>query len=126
MARRIADLYLADQLEEPPVSGDQARPRATRPEVVALPIDELRAFAGVFYSDELDYFYSFQVREGNLQLGLRGNRTDLVSYGGERFGWGRRELTFLRVDSGVVSGFTLDAGNVRNLKFRRVESRVPR
>ena len=78
------------------------------------------------YSDELDYFYSFQVREGSLQLELRGNRTDLVPYVSDRFGWGRRELTFLRDDNGAVSGFTLDAGNVRNLKFRRVESRVPR
>lgn len=126
LARKIADLYLADQLEEPPVSRDQARPRAARPEVVALPIDELQAFAGDFYSDELDYFYSFQVREGNLQIEVRGNRTDLVPYVGGRFGWGRRELTFLRDDNGAVSGFTLDAGNVRNLKFRRVESRVPR
>ncbi len=126
LARNITDLYLADQLEEPPVSRDQARPRATRPEAVALLIDELEAFEGDFYSDELDYFYSLQVREGSLQLELRGNRTDLVPYAGDRFGWGRRELTFLRDDSGAVSGFTLGAGNVQNLKFRRVESRVPR
>ncbi len=126
LARQIADLYLADQLEEPPVSGDQARPRATRPEAVTLSIEELAAFEGDFYSDELDFFYSFHVSEGSLQLELRENRIDLVPYPGDRFGWGRRELSFLRTDDGGISGFTLDAGNVRNLRFRSVESRVPR
>ena len=126
LARQIADLYLSDRFTEAPVSGDQARPRPTSPEAVTLPIEALEAFAGDFYSDELDFFYSFQVREGSLQLELRGNRMDLVPYLSDRFGWGRRELTFMRNDSGAVSGFTLDAGSVRNMRFRRVESRVPR
>jgi len=128
LARQIADLYLVDQFTETPVTGNEARsrPGAARPEAVTLPIEELEGFAGDFYSDELDFFYSFEVREGNLQLELRGNRIDLVPYSGDRFGWGRRELTFLRNDNGGVSGLTLDVGNVRNLRFRRVESRVPR
>ena len=126
LARQIADLYLADEFTETPVPSDEARSRPPRPEAVTIPIEELEAFAGDFYSDELDFFYSFQVREGGLQLELRGNRMELVPYSGDRFGWGRRELTFLRNDNGGVSGFTLDAGNVRNLKFRRVGSRVPR
>jgi len=126
LARQIADLYLADELAEGPVSSNEPRPRPARPEAVTLSMEELEAFAGDFYSDELDFFYSLQVREGSLQLELRGNRTDLAPYSGDRFGWGRRELTFQRNDNGGVSGFTLDAGNVRNLTFRRVESRVPR
>ena len=108
------------------MASDEARSRPARPEALILPIEELEAFAGDFYSDELDFFYLLQVREGSLQLELSGNRMDLVPYSGDRFGWGRRELTFQRDDNGGVSGFTLDAGNVRNLKFRRVESRVPR
>ena len=127
LARQIADLYLADQFTETPVPSDEARRRLrpSRPEAVTLPIEELEAFAGDFYSDELDFFYSFQVREGSLQLELGGNRIDLVPYSGNRFGWGRRELKFLRNASGAVSGFTLDAGDIRNLKFRKVDSRIP-
>jgi len=125
LARQIADLYLADHFTETPVPGNESRSRPRGPEAVTLPVAELEAFAGDFYSDELDFFYSFRVREGSLQLELRGNQTDLVPYSDDRFGWGRRQLTFLRNDNGDVSGFTLDAGNVRNLRFRRVESRVP-
>jgi len=125
LARQIADLYLADQFTETPVARNEARSRPPGPEAVTLPIEELEAFAGDFYSDELDFFYSFQVREGSLQLELGGNRIDLVPYSGNRFGWGRRELKFLRNASGAVSGFTLDAGDVRNLKFRKVDSRIP-
>ena len=126
LARQIADLYLADELTEDSLSSDEPRRRLSRPQAVTLPIEELETFAGDFYSDELDFFYSLQVREGSLQLELRGNRMDLVPYSGDRFGWGRRELTFQRNDNGDVSGFTLDAGNVRNLRFRRVDSRIPR
>ena len=50
---------------------------------------------------------------------------DLVPYSKEHFGWDLRELKFLRNVGGAVSGFTLDAGDVRNLKFRKVDSRVP-
>ncbi len=125
LARQIADLYLADQFTEALVTSNEARSRPPGPEAVTLPIEELEAFAGDFYSDELDFYYSLQVREGSLQVEVRGNRTDLVPYSGDRFGWGRRELTFLRNDNGGVSGFTLDVGIVRNLRFRRVESRVP-
>ena len=81
---------------------------------------ELEAFGGDFYSEELDFSYSFDVREGNLHLELRGTRTALRPYPDDRFGWGRRELIFGRDESGLVSGFTLDAGNVRGLRFRKV------
>ena len=129
-ARQVADLYLADYLEEPSASGAQDRPgsrsRSRGPEAVTLPIEELEAFTGDFYSDEFDFFYSFQVKEGSLQLEVRERSFALVSYPADRFGWGRRELTFLRNDNGDVSGFLLGAGDIQNLKFRKVESRIPR
>ena len=84
----------------------------------------MEAFAGDFYSQELDFSYSLQVREGSLQLELRGNWMELIPYTDDRFGWGRRTLKFLREESGVVSGFTLDAGAVRNLEFLKVKGRV--
>ena len=77
-------------------------------------------------SVQFDFFYSFQVKEGSLQLEVRERSFALVSYPADRFGWGRRELTFLRNDNGDVSGFLLGAGDIQNLKFRKVESRIPR
>ena len=125
LARQIADLYLVDHFTEAPASRRRDRSRPTRPEPVTLSAEELEAFAGHFYSDELDFFYSLQVREGNLRLELRGNRMDLVAYPDDRFGWGQRELNFRRDERGAVSGFTLDAGDVRGLTFRKVATRVP-
>lgn len=66
-----------------------------------------------------------QVREGSLHLELRGSRTELTPRPDDRFGWGRRELSFVRDESGAVSGFVLDAGSVRDLRFRKVAVRSP-
>ncbi len=125
LARRVADVYLADQFTEPRAADGEARPRPTPPEAITLPTAELEAFVGDFYSEELDFSYTFDVRQGNLHLELRGVWIELVSYADDRFGWGRRDLTFVRDESGVASGLTLDAGSVRGLRFRRVASRVP-
>ncbi len=124
LARQVADLYLADQFSEARASGEQVRSRPAPPQPVTLSIVEMEAFAGDFYSQELDFSYSLQVREGSLQLELRGNWMELIPYTDDRFGWGRRTLKFLREESGVVSGFTLDAGAVRNLEFLKVKGRV--
>ena len=119
LARQIADLCLADQFTEPLASDEQARPRPVSPEVIILSTAELEAFVGDFYSEELDFSYSLDVREGSLQLEVRGSRTALRPYPDDRFGWGRRELIFVRDESGLVSGFTLDADDVRGLRFRK-------
>ena len=120
LARRVADLYLADLFTEPMASGGQTRARPMPPEAVTLSMAELEAFVGDFYSEELDISYSFDVRGGGLQLELRGNRTTLRPYPDDRFGWGRRELIFDRDQRGLVFGFTLEAGGVQGLRFRKV------
>ena len=125
LARQVADLYLADQFTGPPPSGGQARSRPTPPEGIALSLAELEAFVGDFYSEELDFTYAFDVREGSLHLELRGDRMRLVPHPDDRFGWGRRELSFVRDESGAVSGFALDAGDVQGLRFRKIAGRVP-
>ena len=125
LARQVADLYVADQFTEPSPADRQARPRTAPPEGITLSMGELEAFVGDFYSEELDFTYSFDVQEGSLQLELRGDRIELLPRSDGRFGWGRRELSFVRDERGVVSGFTLDAGNVRGLRFRKVAGRVP-
>ena len=126
LARQVADLYLADQFSEARASDERDRPQPTAPEPVTLPMPELEAFVGDFYSEELDFLYSFVVEGGSLQLELRGSSLQLLPHSNDRFGWGRRELTFLRNDNGDVSGFLLGAGDIQNLKFRKVESRIPR
>ena len=124
LARQVANLYLASQFTEPPPPEEERdRSRPPSPEPAALSMSELEAFAGDFYSEELDFMYALAVREGRLRIDLRGTWSELLPYGDDHFGWGRRDINFHRDDSRAISGFTLDAGSVQNLYFRKVASR---
>ena len=123
IARQVADLYLADQLSEVQASDERDRTRPDAPEPVERPTPELEAFIGDFYSEELDFVYSFMVEGSSLQFEIRGSRMELLPLSEDQFGWGRRELNFLRDESGIVSGFTLDAGDVQDLNFQKIVNR---
>ena len=122
LARQIADLYLADQLSEVQTSNERDRIRPETPEPVERPTPELEPFIGDFYSEELDFVYSFMVEGSTLQLEIRGSRIELAPLSEDQFAWGRRELNFFRDESGIVSGFILEAGDVQGLNFRKVAS----
>jgi CubicO group peptidase (beta-lactamase class C family) len=123
LARQVADLYLADQLSEVQASDKRDRTRPDAPEPVERPTPELEAFIGDFYSEELDFVYSFMVEGSSLQFEIRGSRMELLPLSEDQFGWGRRELNFFRDESGIVSGFTLDAGDVQDLNFQKIVNR---
>ena len=123
LARQVADLYLADQLSEVQASDERDRTRPDAPEPVDRPTPELEAFIGDFYSEELDFVYSFMVEGSSLQFEIRGSRMELLPLSEDQFGWGRRELNFFRDESGIVSGFTLDAGDVQDLNFQKIVNR---
>ena len=123
LARQVADLYLADQLSEVQASDERDRTRPDAPEPVERLTPELEAFIGDFYSEELDFVYSFMVEGSSLQFEIRGSRMELLPVSEDQFGWGRRELNFFRDESGIVSGFTLDAGDVQDLNFQKIVNR---
>ena len=123
LARQVADLYLADQLSEVQASDERDRTRPDAPEPIERPTPELEAFIGDFYSEELDFVYSFMVEGSSLQFEIRGSRMELLPLSEDQFGWGRRELNFFRDESGIVSGFTLDAGDVQDLNFQKIVNR---
>ncbi len=126
LARSVADLYLEDQLTaEPPQPRPRERRRVDRPEPIALSPSEMQAFAGNFYSHELDIIYVLEVRDSDLVLELRERVSSLVPHADDRFGWRRRTLEFSRDAAGAVTGFALSIGGGRELAFRRVTSRVP-
>ena len=122
LARQIADLYLADQLSEVQTSNERDRIRPETPETVERLTPELEPFIGDFYSEELDFVYSFIVEGSTLQLEIRGSKIELAPLSEDQFAWGRRELNFFRDESGIVSGFILEAGDVQGLNFRKVAS----
>ena len=123
IARQVADLYLANQFSEAQASDERDRTRPDAPEPVERLTPELEAFIGDFYSEELDFVYSFMVEGSSLQFEIRGSRMELLPLSEDQFGWGRRELNFFRDESGIVSGFTLDAGDVQDLNFQKIVNR---
>ena len=96
----------------------------SRPEPVAVSLPELQAYAGNFYSHELDVVYALKVRDGDLLLELREEISVLIPYAGDRFGWRRRTLQFSRDGDRAIIGFALSLGRDRSLNFRKVASRV--
>ncbi|MEA3420844.1 MAG: serine hydrolase domain-containing protein [Acidobacteriota bacterium] len=120
IARKIADLYLADQFLEPPTPRQRQRPQRDRPEPIRLSSSQLQKYAGNYYSDELDIKYILDVENNNLVLKLRETSSTLTPYSTESFGWGRRKLNFTRDREKRITGFVLQAGIVNNIKFQKL------
>jgi hypothetical protein len=82
--------------------------------------DELAAFAGAYRSDELEATYRLRVHEGALRLErMKQPPATLQPVVADTFTGQPGTITFVRDASGRVTGFTLDAGRVRHLKFSR-------
>lgn len=83
--------------------------------------DELRAYAGNYFSEELATWYQLYVGGEKLVLKLEGvGPMELTPLFGETFehpDWGAFE--FERDGEGAVTGFRLQSGRVRNLAFRK-------
>jgi CubicO group peptidase (beta-lactamase class C family) len=119
IARQIADLLLAGQFREPPSTTPKRR-RQT-PEPISLPVSRLKEYAGNYYSDELDVTYTFRVENGDFVLDLRETLHRLSPYAIDSFGWQERKLNFIRDKENRITGFSLEEGIVKNMKFTKIE-----
>lgn len=120
LAQRVADIYLEDRLAPPetrrPGGRSGSAPAASGP----FTSDELAALAGTYYSDELDVTYELTAEGDQLRLRLRNTPPRLLrkfDNGEARAGSWR--LTFEHDADGMVSGFTINAGRVTNIRFHR-------
>lgn len=121
IARKIADLYLADQFTESPTPRQRQRPQGERPKPVKLTSSQLQTYVGNYYSDELDITYILDVENNNLVLKLRETSSILTAYSTDNFGWGRKRLEFKRDGGKKIIGFIMQAGRVKNLKFQKIK-----
>ena len=87
-------------------------------------VEELKAFEGKYYSDELATFYTLEVKDSTLTLLIR-NTEDIEltpveedSFSGDAFFIG--EMKFLRDEAGNVTGFTVSNGRTRGIRFGKV------
>ena len=97
---------------------------ADRVELVRPSAEELGAYVGDYYSEELGTTYTL-VMEHNRLVAQHRRHGDValsptVADQFSSFRWFFRAVVFTRDDHGDVTGFRLTGGRVRNLRFDRV------
>jgi CubicO group peptidase (beta-lactamase class C family) len=118
LSRRVAEVFLGDRMTSP-ASATASQPPQQRPAATPVSASEGAAFLGSYRSDELDAVYllaadsgQLVMRNGSQRLPLRRTDVDVVSAG-------NLTLRFSRDATRRVTGFTLDAGRVRGIRFER-------
>jgi CubicO group peptidase (beta-lactamase class C family) len=129
-ALRVADAYLGKIMKEPPPAEEADSGQQKSKETIALTSEQIAAFAGEFSSEELRVTYTIGVADGKLllrkiQIGdgfltstknlvLRPVSQDTFVVDDEGL-----ELAFEYDTTGAASGFRLDAGRTKGIKFVR-------
>ncbi|HEX9109785.1 MAG TPA: serine hydrolase domain-containing protein, partial [Longimicrobiales bacterium] len=121
LAHQVADVYLGAQMQ--PAKAAPARQRAASPSADWSPsAEELAAFAGDYYSDELDVTYHIAASAAGLAVSLR-NTTDIALRPSTRDAFTDPaqglELHFQRDAAGRPAGFMVEAGRVQHIRFLR-------
>ena len=97
--------------------------RANQIKVQTVTAEEMKNLSGSYYSPELDTRYQIKTENRQLWLKLKNQgwkpmkRVKQDLYTQARVG----QFNFTFSNDGQVSGFSLDAGRVQNLKFSKVE-----
>jgi len=119
LMRRVADVVLASRFVDPlpAVSMRSAEATSVAPAVgVIVPRADLSRYGGTFYSDELDAVYLLGATDNGLVLRrARGPADTLQAVDARTFRGAGIILNF----SADAATFTVDAGRVRGIAFRR-------
>lgn len=95
-----------------------------RVEPVELTPDELAAYAGRYFSEELETFYQLSVEDGKLTANnfrmapFTLNHREGDTFTGEQFFFG--EVEFVRAGNGTITGFLASNGRTREVWFRKI------
>jgi CubicO group peptidase (beta-lactamase class C family) len=120
LADQVTDLYLGARLRA--VTDSRTASRAPATPATAPPVlaaEQLRAFAGRYYSAELDAAYTLTVAADTLRVARRTGTQVMRPTAPDRFTAGSQVFAFVRDAAGRVTGFTVQAGRVRNIRFER-------
>ena len=126
LARRVAEIYLGDQMTSAADANAIAFGRRTpsAPASSWTPAAaELTRYAGRYGSPELETSYTLSVESGKLMLYRRRSAPVAVTpVASDTFTAEGITYRFVR-DKGNVTGFLVDAGRTRNLRFDLVAAR---
>jgi CubicO group peptidase (beta-lactamase class C family) len=122
LAYRVADLYLADELEvAPEESAEERAPEPRRERETAEPFQptpaQMAEYPGAYYSEELDATWDLTTQD-NLLYAV-GVEDPFSPVEADVFRLDGVVLRFVRNTDGQVTGLTVDAGRVRGIGFVR-------
>ncbi|MEQ8331232.1 MAG: serine hydrolase domain-containing protein [Longimicrobiales bacterium] len=123
-ARRIAEVFLEDQMDPAEVEGAEDGTDDAAGPAPALTPAELQAYEGGYRSPELDATYDVAVEDGALVVrnwrieDVTLTPTDTDAFTGDR--WWLSQVRFRRDDRGRVDGLLVTGGRIRNVRFERV------
>lgn len=118
----VADVLLERQLAAlPAVNKPDSTPNPLKKEQTEFPVENINQYIGIFYSDELDVTYEVTKISNQLYcrikskppVALQAKSQDLFLMGDDV------ELKFERDSKNQISGFSVNAGRVTDLKFKR-------
>ncbi|NOR14616.1 MAG: serine hydrolase [Candidatus Aminicenantes bacterium] len=125
IAGNIAILYLQDLFTEPLDKKQRTyRDREERSSLqrIQLMPKQLEQYNGVYYSEELDAYYTLYTEANNLIMRVgRYYTAPLESVSLDEFRWNYGNVFFNRNSSGNVSGFFLNQDLIRDLDFRKIK-----
>jgi CubicO group peptidase (beta-lactamase class C family) len=115
LARRVADIYLADELKEPAPERQPPKPLIKQ---MQLAPEKLSEYIGIYTSDEMEALWRIVVQGGNLVLKrLKSSPAPIALVGPDEFRISLGRLRFTRNAEGRVSGMVLDASGVKNFRL---------
>jgi CubicO group peptidase (beta-lactamase class C family) len=127
LARQVADIVLGDALTEPAPAAAQpgagagrgGAPASTTTPPAANPAPA--AYAGRYYSDEIDATFTVTVKDGQLMVQRETDSAPalLQPVSADQFRLGGMTLRFAHGTDGTVDALVVDAGRVRGIRFAR-------
>ncbi|MCI0525712.1 MAG: beta-lactamase family protein [Acidobacteria bacterium] len=120
LARKMAEIYLADQIK--PIEARPNNPPSTSstPQPLTLTAEQLTEYAGVYYSEELDATYRIVIENGVMLIKARNApRVSPVAQSKDEFRRLGLTFSFTRDDRGKITGFALSGGRAKGVRFVR-------
>lgn len=122
LALKVADVYLADQFKTAEVKASAMRGTPPKlPDPITLTAEQLDDYVGSYYSEELDTTYNLAIDNGKLTAMDRNEaKRPLTPRSRELFTLMQgAQIEFTRDAAGKVTGFGVNAGRIRGVRFVR-------
>jgi len=128
-ARQVADVYLASMMK--PKEQNKEEDKNNEKSEIALAAEQLKPYAGDYWSEELGVIYRLGLSEGSIKVAavldasgaprVNNFRNEMRATGTDEFEVGKTgvNLHFSRDANRGASAFMLDAGRTKGIVFQR-------